>query len=153
MKRECFTSLFLFIVAVMGLFGQNFERVTYIELKPDGTYVGTRTVEAALLGWSQQQFTIEGNFIVTYSTLCLVGGNWSNWELAERQPARYSLNDIYDSFIETYSRYPNMGTIYNINNNRVLYIFDIPSGNSRPFWWSTDGRSIFTFRKVYGIKP
>ena len=153
MNKIIITALVLLVSINSGIFAQNFQRVTYTELRADGSYVGTRTVEAVLLGWSQQRITIEGNYIVTYQAFCPVDGNWSNWELSERQPARFTLNQIYDSFRETYSRYPNMGTIFNINSNKALYIFDIPSGKSVPYWWDTDGRSVCTFRKVYGIKP
>jgi len=148
-KREFLFGFSLFFISVTFLFSQNVERITYMDLGPDGSRRVTRTVDAIHIGWEQHQCLMEGNLRVVYSTFRLIDGEWSDWMLVQRDPWRHTLRQTYDFLVRDYVLFPNAGSIIKYSFGNVLRMNDIPNGSTSPFWWSQDGRSFFIFYKLY----
>jgi len=140
---------------IVSLFAQQSERITYQELRADGTYVRDITVNAIFMGWAQRQFSLDGNFLVTYECTRLTNEDkWSDWHLVGREPAlSLTLRGYYDNLLRQYSRYPRVGIKIYYNGYEILVMASIPNGRSFPIWWRDDGRAIFLFQKMYLIAP
>ena len=144
--------LFVFI-SVALLFAQQVERITFTELRTDGSVGRTRTVDAVLVGWIQEEHSMQGNFKVTYQTSRLVDGEWTDWELSERQPMSISLRQQFDMLQRAYNTHTNIGMIFPMGSVNGLKMAAIPTGRSSPFWWSNNGNSIMALYKVYAVRP
>jgi len=158
MKKKAFTILVLMVILTKGIFAQQLEkltleRLTYEELKTDGTIGRTVTVEAYFVGWEQRVTSMEGNYIVTYSCARLYNGEWSDWEFSERTPAMLStLNQYFWTLQRVYNLHPRAGVKYFYNGMETIKIWAIPDGKASPFWWAENGKSFFSFYKFYAIK-
>jgi len=154
MKKKVFTALVLAVIFTRGIFAQQLERLTYEELKTDGTIGRTVTVEAYFLAWQQHEIFMEGNFLVTYSYMRLYNGDWGDRHFAQREPAMVpTLREQYTTLQQVYNLHPKMGMkLYLDNGLEVIRMLAIPTGHSSPFWWAETGRSFFTFFKLYAIK-
>jgi len=155
MKKKIFTALVLVVILTRGIYAQQIERLTYLEVKSDGTAGRTVTVKASFLGWEQHNIFMEGNYEVSYlRTRKFMGnGEWSGWEFAGKQPAMLlNLNQKYWTLQREYNRYPNAGVKFHYANGiEVLRILAIADGKSSPFWWAENGQSFFIFFKIYLI--
>jgi len=144
----------LIMMPFLCLFSQNSERITYMDIGADGSQRINRTVNAVFAGWLQMEVKQEGNLRVVYQAFCLVNGEWSDWELSERRPMQGTLSLQYDALVRDYSLLPNVGTIIPIPGGfNALKMMAIPIGQTKPMWWSTDGRSFFVFHRLYIIVP
>jgi len=158
MKNKAFTVLILGVILTRGILAQQLEkfpleRLTYEELKTDGTIGRTVTVEAYFLGWEQRETSMEGNYIVTYSCGRPYNGEWSDWEFSERIPAMLlTLIQYYNTIQREYNLHPKSGMKYYLNGMETVKIWAIPSGKASPFWWAENGKSFFSFYKFYAIK-
>jgi len=150
-----YSLLGIFSLISISLFSQQTERITYQELRADGTYVRDITVNAIFMGWGQRELSLDGNFLVTYECTRLINEyEWSDWHLVGRQPAFYStLRGNYDNLLRQYSQYPRFGIKIYYNGYEILVMASIPNGNSSPIWWRDDGRAFFIFQKMYLIVP
>jgi len=74
----------LILMPALFLYPQNVERITYMDLGPDGSQRINRTVNAVFAGWEQTETRREGNFEATYESFRLVDGEWSDWVLVEK---------------------------------------------------------------------
>jgi hypothetical protein len=139
---------------IVSLFSQQTERITYQELRPGGTYRDI-TVNAIFFGWGQREFSLDGNFLVTYECSRLINENeWSDWRYVERQPAFYStLRGNYDNMLRAYYQYPRAGIKIYYDGYEILVMASIPNGGSSPIWWRDDGRAYFLFQRMYLIVP
>ena len=144
----------IFSLISISLFAQQTERITYQELRANGTYRDI-TVNAIFMGWAHREFSLDGNFLVTYQCDRLTNEDkWSDWRLVERQPSPYStLRGYYDFLIRSYFQYPRLGIKSYYNEYEILAMPSIPNGRSSPIWWREDGRAIFLFQKMYLIVP
>jgi len=144
--------ILIFFMPVLNLYSQNVEKISYLDIGPDGSQRINRTVNVVFAGWSQMEVKREGNFRVTYQWLRLVDGEWSDRELTERRPMQGTLTGQYDALLRDHALFPNASSIIQIGRGiNVLRMFDIPVGQTRPIWLSTDGNSFFMFYKMYVI--
>jgi len=154
MKKKIFIVMIMLEIFTNGIYAQQWEKLTYEELKTDGTYGRIVTVDAIFLGYVQHEIFLEGNLQVTYECWCPVKGEWSDWILLGKQPARtLTITQTYDLLQSEYNRHPKAGIKSYMNGIEVITIMAIPNGRSSPIWWETNGESIFTFHKIYAIKP
>jgi len=153
--KKYFFIFVLMLMPVLFIYTQNVERLTFTELRPDGTPIGNVTVNAVLIGWSQQNIYLEGNLLVIYESYCQKGSSdWSDWRLMSKQPSLIlSLRALYDTTINLYIKQPRGGIRINLNNVQVVRIMKIPDRNSSPCWWSNDGRSYNVFYENWAIIP
>lgn len=150
-KRKLLLGLFFMVTSVMFLYSQDWERVTYLEIRSDGSRGNTRTVDAMFFASIQMEIVLEGNNLAIYQSVNY-NGEWSDWELTQRQPMRGTIREHHDAFRRDYELYPNWGTVFQWGGVNVLRMLDIPRGKSSPIWWSTTGNSYFAFYKVYIIR-
>jgi hypothetical protein len=160
MKKYFLLGIFS-LMSIVSLFAQKSERITYQELRPDGGLKDV-TVNAVLLGWEQQWHYFDDDFKVIMSSSRPYNGEWSNWELSSRAPARLPniprlsnmrLRSDYDERALVLSKYPRYGWKYYYNGLEILKMAAIPNGGSSPIWWSEDGRSYYIFYRLYDIIP
>jgi len=154
MKKYLFIFV-LMLMPVLFIYSQNVERLTFTELRPDGTLIGNVTVNAVFIGWSQQNVSLEGNLLVIYERYYQKGSSdWSDWKLSSKQPSLIpSLRALYDTTLNIYINQPRGAIRANLNNVQVVRIMTIPNGNSSPCWWSNDGRSYNVMYENWAIKP
>jgi len=152
MKKKIFAAFILAINIVSGMFAQEIQRLTFMEKDPGGT-MRTVTVNAVFAGYQMNSLRLEGNLLVTRQRFFLKDDNqWSDWGIAEREPARISLPEIYDGLHAVYRRYPRLAARVNLGDGvQSVNIADIPIGRSSPIWWGEDGRSIYIHRQVWVI--
>jgi len=144
--------IFLFVLPVLFLYPQNVEKITYMDLGPDGSQRINMTVNAVFAGWEQMEIRQEGNLRAVYQWFCPVNGEWSARELMEKRPMQGTLNQQYDALLRDYTIFPNAGSVSQLGKGiNGLRMLDIPERQSKPMWWSTDGNSFFVFYKVYLI--
>jgi len=154
MKKRFFTVLVLSVSITIGVFAQKTQRLTFMEQKPGGTYGGTVTVNAFLLGWQQQQAFIENGMLVQHVSSKLIDGEWSPWELLGREPSPVpTIRLMYDIVIQEYNRNPRAATIFNYYGQQIVKKLATPNNKSSPFWWNDDGRSFFNFYELWVIVP
>jgi len=154
MKKKGFTALVLVVILTGGIFAQQLERLTYEELKTDGTIGRTVTVEAYFMAWQQQEHFMEGNYLVIYQCMRPFNGEWSDWEFAERSPAMLlTLSQYYNTLQREYNLHPKSGMKFYQNGMEFIKMLAIPDRRSSPFWWAENGQSFFMFHKLYLIKP
>jgi len=154
MKKRFFTVLVLSVSITIGVFAQKTQRLTFVEQKIDGTYGGIVTVNAFLLGWQQQQASIENGVLVQRASSKLIDGEWSPWELLSREPSLVpTIRLMYDIVIQEYTRNPRAAGIINFYGQQMVKILATPNNRSSPFWWNDDGRSFFCFYELWVIIP
>jgi len=143
----------LFLSSSIISYSQNVERITFTDIGADGSQRITRKVNAVFCGWFQQEMKREGNLMAIYRTFKLFDNEWSDWELVERQPMRgTTISDWYYDFARLYTLFPNLGSIAPLGEGiNVLRIVSTPIGQTKPFWWNTDGNSFFVFYKLYVV--
>ena len=155
MKKILFISVFNLLL-VSTVFSVDIQRLTFTDMRSDGTIIGSVTVNAVFLGWSQQEVTREGNFRVIRERVYLANGSeWSPWELVTREPAPVlTLRQEFDMLLREYNLFPRASIrIRHASGGQAVKIMDIPSGRSSPIWWRDDGRAFFAFCRVYAIIP
>jgi hypothetical protein len=144
----------LLIMSNLCLFSQNVERITYMDIGADGSQRINKTVNVVFAGWLQVEVKQEGGLWVVYQAMRLVDGEWTDWELTERRPMQGTLSQQYDALVRDYTFLPNVGTIMSIPGGfNALKMMSIPTGQTKPMWWSTSGHSFFMFHKLYIIVP
>jgi hypothetical protein len=123
-------------------------------MRSDGTIIGTVTVNAIFLAYSQHRISIENTFQVTHSST-YVNDVWSNWELVDRQPLQVpTLRLLYDVVLREYNKNPRSSVRLHYQDGvQLVRIATIPNGKSSPMWWSEDGRSINIFYENWMIIP
>jgi hypothetical protein len=153
MKKRCLLMIILMIMHTSFLFSQDVERITYIDLGPDGSRRITRTVDAIFIGYIQMEVRQEGNLMARYQcSYSYYDDVWSDWELTDRSPMPGTLNQIYSALQRDYNLFPNVGTVFPMGGGvTALKMMDIPIGQSKPFWWDKNGNSFFIFHKFYII--
>lgn len=148
--KKCFLLGFFCLMSASALFSQEVRRITYTEMRPDGTIGRTVTVDAVFLGWRQERFTLEGNLLVTHSTIRLVGSDeWTAWELAGRQPAGTTLRHMFDEGLRQHSLHPRSSMIFPMSGVQTIRIRTTPDGRPSPMWWRDDGRAFYIFNRLY----
>ena len=155
-KRKFWGIVILLSILVSGrLLSQEIEKLTFVERRSDGPIIGTVTVDAIFAYYSMHNVFLDGNFQVVLESVRLQDGQWSEWEVMERSPARIlSLSLIYDILLREYNMAPR-STVrrafqYGFQTVRIM---TIPSGRSSPMWWSEDGRSFNIFFEFWAIAP
>ena len=151
MKKKFFVVMILAAGFAVEVFAQQVQRVTYTEMRPDGTVGRTVTVDAVFIDWLQQRFTLEGNFLVVHSTIRPVDGEWSAWELSSRQPTSTTLRHLFDEAVRHHSSHPRSSLIFPIRGTQTIRIRTTPDGHSSPMWWRNDGRAFYIFFRRYAI--
>jgi hypothetical protein len=153
-KKSILMGLLLMVIPILCLFSQNVERITYMDIGADGSQRINRTVNAIFAGWLQMEVKQEGNLRVTYQAMRLVDNEWTDFELSERRPMQGTLNQQYDALVRDYTLLPNVGTIMPIPGGvTALKMMAIPTGETKPMWWGTNGRSFFIFYRLYIVVP
>ena len=154
-KKSICAIFLIFTVSSMTLFAQQTERITYEEVRSDGTFGRTVTVNAIFFGWAQRQVYYEGDLQVTYQTSCLFNSDkWTDWELAGRRPAlTFTLQDYYQARQIGYNLHPRAGIKYFVKGREVVMILSIPNGKGSPIWWDKSGNSVHLFYEIYVIEP
>jgi hypothetical protein len=154
MKNKIIVALVLIFSINCGILSQEIERLTFFELKPDGTIVGTVTVDAIFVGWEQHKISHEGGFQVTRISTNFTG-EWSPWELGRREPANASsIRQLHDVLLRELTRNPRSSVrIQHRSGIQVVRIAIIRSGSSSQRWWSEDGRSFNILYEVWAIGP
>ena len=144
----------LVIMPIWCLFSQNVEKITYLDIGADGTQRINRSVNAIFAGWLQMEIIQEGNLRAVYQAICLVDGEWTDFELYERRPMQGTLSQQYEALVRDYTLLPNVGSIIPIPGGfNALKMMSIPTGETKPMWWNTTGRSFFIFHRLYMIIP
>jgi len=155
MRKKLLVILLLMFSLTGGVYAQKTERLTFTELRPDGTPIGNVTVNAILIGWSQQNVSLEGNLLVVYESYFEKGSSdWSEWRLMTKQPSLIlSIRTLYDTTLNIYITQPRAGIRINLNNVQVVRIMTIPDRRSSPCWWSNDGKSYYVMYENWAIIP
>jgi len=139
-----------------GVYAQKTEKLTFTELRPDGTLIGNVTVNAVFLGWSQQNVSLEGNLLVLYERYYTKNSSdWTDWGLSSKQPRLepLSLSEIYYIRLKAYSVRPREAIRGYIDNVQVVRILTIPDRQSSPYSWSKDGMSFYVMYELWAIIP
>jgi len=158
MKKKFIILLFLSLIFSFEVFSQQKEKITFTELRVDGTFMGTVTVNAILFGWSQQKMSIENGFWVTHESFypaewSPLEKRWSDWELVNREPSPVrTIRQLYDTMLSQYVKYPRASMRLKASDgSQVIRLMAIPNRHSSPLWWSEDGKSVYIFYEVYKI--
>ena len=150
--------IFLVVVKVGFALDLNIERLTFTESRPDGTIIGTVTVDAIFAGFVQQNIAMEGNLQVIRERQFInvdVGGDgqWSDWEVTRRFPPIEPILQLYFRLLREWSMNPRIAARIHFSVFQAVRIATIPDGRSSPFWWSNDGRSFYTLTELWVIAP
>jgi hypothetical protein len=151
-KKIVFFSI-LAIGLASGLFAQEIQRLTFTDMRSDGTIIGTVTVNAIFLTWKQHNISLENGMQITYGRE-YIKGEWTPWELMQREPAYVlTLRQIYDGLLRQYNITPRASVRLYFQGIQFIRIMTIPSGRSSPMWWSDDGRSFNIMFETWAIIP
>ena len=154
MRKHSIFFIVLLLISALSSFPQEIQRITYMDIGADGTQRIPRTVNAVFAGWTTQEIRQENNFRVVYMSARLVGGEWTDWELAERRPMHGTLAQQFDALLRDYTEIPNAGSIRQVHGGySILQMMAIPTGSTRPIGWNTDGNSFWVFYRMYYIVP
>ena len=154
MNKKNFLVLAFIMSITLGSYAFEIERLTFLDARPDGSIIGTVTVNAVFMGYSQQRISIEGNQQIIHESVLQPNGQWTDWQIMERAPARLTLRQMYDHMVMDYSRYPRMSRRIQAQGGfQAVRIASIPTGRSSPIWWSDDGRSFNVFYEFWAILP
>jgi hypothetical protein len=154
MKKIVFTVLVLTIGINCGIFAQEIQRLTFEDRRSDGVIVGTVTVNAVFLAWSQQRVSIENNLQVYRERGSQDGIVWSDWQVMSREPTHVpTLRQLYDVLLGEYNRHPRSAVRLNMQGRQAVRIPTIPEGRSSPFWWTEDGKSFNILYEFWVIMP
>ena len=152
MKRIFLFGIFC-LMSVSILFAQQIERKTIQILRPGGGVERTITVNAVFAAFGEQRITRDGNLEVVHERAFL-NGQWTAWELVQRAPAlQPTLRQLFDELSRDWSFFPNGVRIHHIAGNQFFRFAVIYDGRSSPFWWSQDGRAIYSSHALYMIVP
>jgi len=153
MKKKCFFVGIFGLMSFTTIFAYETIRLTFDEIRSDGVFLRTRTVDAVFMGWIQHVTFLERDTKVTYHSFRPHNGEWDDWELAGRVPARLSLTRHFDTLRREYYSRPRMSVPTIAQGFETIRMLSIPDGRVSPFWWGQDGRSFYTFFRVYVVMP
>jgi len=153
MRKKLMVLLILLLTISVNTFAQKIERLTFSEMRADGTIIGTVTVNAIFMTWTQQRITIE-NGMQVFRESVYINNEWTPFEIAGREPPQLpTIRQVYNLMLQHYSNYPRSSRRVNISGVQAVRIMTIPSNKSSPIWWSDDGKSFNIFYEVWGIVP
>ena len=153
MGKKIFITLILSICFTFGIYAQQIERLTFTDMRSDGTIIGNVTVNAVFMAWTQQRTSIENGMQVLYERVHLPNDKWSDWELQGREPARFTLRQTYDVLLRQYNITPRASVRLHTQGLQAVRIMTIPDGRGSPMWWSDDGRSFNVMYEFWAIIP
>jgi hypothetical protein len=156
MKKRLVITLVLIVSSMTGAFAQQTQRLTFTDMRSDGTIIGDVTVNAVFMGWTQQRISIENGMTVTRESVNIYGSNeWSPWEIMRREPPLGpTLRQEYDMILRQYNRTPRAAVRIHLQGGvQAVRIATIPNNASSPMWWSEDGRSFNILNEVWAIVP
>ena len=156
MKKKNILVLVFLMGITLGSYAFEIERLTFLDSRPDGSIIGTVTVNAVFMAYSQQRISIEGNQQIIRESVLQPNGQWTDWQVMERAPqiGNLSLRQIYDNYVLAYSRHPRMSRRIQMQEGlQAVRILSIPTGRSSPIWWSDDGRSFNVYYEFWAILP
>jgi len=158
MKKKSMALVIIIIISLLFvnlIFAQEIERLTFTDMRSDGTIIGTVTVNAIFITWTQQRFFIENGMQVTRESVYLVDlDDWSPWEIVDRRPSyALTLMQIYNMGQSQYNRAPRGATRIHTQGVQAVRIMVIPEGRSSPLWWTEDGMSYNILYEVWAILP
>ena len=150
----------IFLTLIIGLnivfvgFSQEIQKLTFLDMRSNGTIIGNVTVNAVFMFWSQQRVSIENGMQIRRESLN-INGEWSPWEIMGREPAIVpTIRQAYDLTMQEYNRYPRAAVRINMQEGiQAVRIMSIPYNRSSPLWWSDDGKSFNIFCEVWAIMP
>jgi len=158
MNKKIVFLLALSLCFTFEIFSQQKQKLTFTDLREDGSIIGTVTVNAVFFSWNQQRISIENGLLVTRERVYLAewgkDGVWSDWELMAKQPSQgYSISRFFYAAQDLYIKHPRGVMRMYFNGYQAIRLMTIPNGYTSPIWWGEDGNSFYAFYKSYVIIP
>jgi len=153
MIKKVFFTLILSLSIILGISAQQIERLTFTDMRSDGTIIGNVTVNAVFMAWTQQRVSVENGMQVLRERVHLPNDRWADWEVMERSPARLTISQTYDVLLRQFNRTPRASVRLHTQGIQAVRIMTIPDGRGSPLWWSEDGRSFNVMYEFWAIIP
>ena len=161
MKKKTIAILFLIATINSEAFAQELQRLTFTERTLGTPHVNV-TVYAIFIGWSQQRFTIDGNFLVVHERFHPLEfivehfghAGWGPWEFISRSPPNGTLSQYFTFISRLHDTFPRGASrTYRGSAMYEVGIRATPTGRASPIWWRDDGRAFYVFHRRYMIVP